>query len=79
MNKLNRYFGSMIFMVMLLNPVLVRSQESNEFPLFKTEYLTGSTILTERSFTSESLFGYMNGGAELYLEYGFDRLVVFPR
>ena len=29
-----------------------------------------------RSFTESSLYGYINGGAELYLEYGFDTLVV---
>jgi hypothetical protein len=29
-----------------------------------------------RTFTETSLYGYINGGAELYLEYGFDTLVV---
>jgi hypothetical protein len=29
-----------------------------------------------RTFTDASLYGYINGGAELYLEYGFDSLIV---
>jgi hypothetical protein len=29
-----------------------------------------------RIFTNESLYGYIDGGAELYLEYGFDSLLV---
>lgn len=29
-----------------------------------------------RTFTKESLYGYIDGGAELYLEYGFDTVVV---
>ncbi len=29
-----------------------------------------------RTFTEASLYGYINGGAELYLEYGFDTLLV---
>lgn len=29
-----------------------------------------------RTFTDASLYGYINGGAELYLEYGFDTLIV---
>jgi hypothetical protein len=29
-----------------------------------------------RTFTETSLYGYINGGAELYLEYGFDTLIV---
>ncbi len=38
--------------------------------------LPGIEITQTRTFTAESLYGYMNGGAELYLEYGFDTLVV---
>jgi len=38
--------------------------------------LSGIEITKTRTFTAESLYGYMNGGAELYLEYGFDTLVV---
>ncbi len=38
--------------------------------------LSGLDIKSEKIYTRESLFGYMNGGAELYLEYGFDRLAV---
>ena len=38
--------------------------------------LPGIETAKTRTFTSESLYGYMNGGAELYLEYGFDTLVV---
>jgi hypothetical protein len=38
--------------------------------------LPGIEISKTRTFTAESLYGYMNGGAELYLEYGFDTLVV---
>lgn len=38
--------------------------------------LYGNEITKARTFTAESLYGYMNGGAELYLEYGFDTLVV---
>jgi len=29
-----------------------------------------------RTYTDASLYGYINGGAELYLEYGFDTLTV---
>jgi hypothetical protein len=38
--------------------------------------LPGIETAKSRTFTAESLYGYMNGGAELYLEYGFDTLVV---
>jgi hypothetical protein len=38
--------------------------------------LPGIEIAKTRTFTAESLYGYMDGGAELYLEYGFDTLTV---
>lgn len=46
------------------------------FPYVNKNNLEEGKIKSERTYTAESLFGYMNGGAELYLEYGFDRLVV---
>jgi hypothetical protein len=38
--------------------------------------LPGIKIIQSRTFTGESLYGYIDGGAELYLEYGFDTLIV---
>jgi hypothetical protein len=38
--------------------------------------LPGIEVRATRTFTAESLYGYIDGGAELYLEYGFDTLVV---
>ncbi|MDR0661505.1 MAG: hypothetical protein LBG19_12130 [Prevotellaceae bacterium] len=33
------------------------------------------TVKRERTFTGEGLYGFMNGGADLYLEYGVQELV----
>ncbi|MEE4213509.1 MAG: DUF6599 family protein, partial [Bacteroidales bacterium] len=52
------------------------AQVPEGFPYINNDRLTEGRIKSERTYTKESLFGYMNGGAELYLEYGFDRLVV---
>ncbi len=38
--------------------------------------MTGVESAQSRIFTEASLYGYINGGAELYLEYGFDTLLV---
>lgn len=38
--------------------------------------IQGMDIIKKAEYTQESLFGYMNGGAELYLEYGFEKLQV---
>jgi hypothetical protein len=38
--------------------------------------MNGTVSVQTRTFTETSLYGYIDGGAELYLEYGFDTLVV---
>lgn len=38
--------------------------------------MNGVESAQSRTFTETSLYGYINGGAELYLEYGFDTLLV---
>lgn len=38
--------------------------------------MNGIESAQSRVFTETSLYGYINGGAELYLEYGFDTLIV---
>lgn len=38
--------------------------------------MNGVESARSRIFTEASLYGYINGGAELYLEYGFDTLLV---
>lgn len=48
----------------------------SSFPVIDTIDLPGVELTGTRSFTETSLYGYIDGGAELYLEYGFDSLVV---
>jgi len=40
------------------------------YPTIDESDLPGAKFYTERTYTSSSLFGYINGGAELYREYG---------
>jgi hypothetical protein len=52
------------------------SQSDGSFPSVDRNDLPGATIRPARTFTGSSLFGYIDGGAELYLEYGFSELWV---
>ena len=52
-------------------PLGVYSQLPDDFPAITAEDMPGAVVSSPRVFTGSSLFGYMNGGAELYLEYGF--------
>ena len=65
-----------LFIVTLFIAYTALSQVPEGFPCISEDRLERGKIKSERTYTKESLFGYMNGGAELYLEYGFDRMVV---
>jgi hypothetical protein len=41
------------------------------------DYIPGITSINTRFFDNDGLWGYINGGADLYLEYGFEQLTVF--
>ncbi len=47
------------------------SQVPEDFPSIDKNDLPGVKISSSRTFNGTSLFGYIDGGAELYLEYGF--------
>jgi hypothetical protein len=47
------------------------AQAPDYFPLISGHELPEATFKTPRTYSKNSLFGYINGGAELYLEYGF--------
>lgn len=47
-----------------------------EIPEITAEELPGFVLNRNESFNGGSLWGYINGGADIYLEYGFDILRV---
>lgn len=47
-----------------------------EMPKIIAENQDGIEVLNSREFKGSALWGYINGGADLYLEYGFDFLRV---
>lgn len=62
---------SLIMVCLLVVPAfqgLLRAQES--YPVIDTTDLPGARFTQPKTYTGASLFGYMNGGAELYREYG---------
>lgn len=60
-----------VICLMFFMPLGIYSQLPDDFPAVTAEDMPGAVVSIPRVFTGSSLFGYMNGGAELYLEYGF--------
>lgn len=65
----------LLFLLFLL-PVVSFSQLPENFPVIDKTDLPGAKFSSPRIFNSSALFGYINGGAELYLEYGFSTVSV---
>lgn len=71
-----RLISKVILFTLMVVSLNCEAQVDSSFPGVNANNLPGAEITTERLFKAESLFGYMNGGAELYLEYGFTKLAV---
>lgn len=51
-------------------------QVSGPLPVLTAGDLPEADITGTREYSDESLYGYIDGGAELYIEYGFDTLFI---
>lgn len=52
------------------------AQINEGLPAISKQDLPGATFSPLRTFSGESLYGYIDGGADLYLEYGFNEVTV---
>jgi len=64
-----KYFRILCFLFSL--PVICIAQAPDSFPVIDESDLPDAKFGIPKTYTRSSLYGYMNGGAELYLEYGF--------
>lgn len=63
----------LVWYFMLLGALLAAKgycQETASLPRINDDDLPGAHFLKGKVYSGSSLFGYMNGGAELFLEYG---------
>lgn len=61
-----------IIFVLLINVGL--TAQVKHFPKLSENDLAGLIITREQSYDGNGLWGYINGGADIFLEYGFDKL-----
>jgi hypothetical protein len=58
-------------LILLFNTQSCFSQIPGDFPSISKNDLADAKFTSSRIYNGTSLFGYIDGGAELYLEYGF--------
>ena len=59
-----------LFISLILTTLISQAQIDSLFPAIDKTSLPDARFQKARTFTPESLFEYMNGGAQLYQEYG---------
>ncbi|MBM4172719.1 MAG: hypothetical protein FJ214_12680, partial [Ignavibacteria bacterium] len=62
-----------IFLFLIIASSVINSQEA-PFPFLTTSDFPDFKIIRKESFDGDALWGYINGGADIFLEYGFDNL-----
>jgi hypothetical protein len=67
------YFS--IFLLLLISFKLSFAQAMDNFPSVSESDFIDLKISRANVYDGESLWGHINGGADLYLEYGFDKLL----
>jgi len=65
-----------LILFFLIVTTICQAQIQEDFPVLDNSDLPDARFQPGRHFTGESLFGYMNGGAELYREYGIVDAVI---
>ena len=61
----------LVSLILILGFPACFSQLPEDFPLVNKADLPEAKFSSSRTFNGTALFGYIDGGAELYLEYGF--------
>ena len=65
-----------LFNIFYLFQISLLGLPQEEMPKITAEDMESLEIINSREFNGNALWGYINGGADLYLEYGFDFLRV---
>ena len=60
-----------VLVILIFGFTVCFAQLPDSFPSIDKTDLPGSEFLSSRVFNGTSLYGYIDGGAELFLEYGF--------
>jgi hypothetical protein len=63
-----------IFFLFILSCNFLQAQ--NDIPQVTLSDIPGGVILRSEQFDGNSLWGYIDGGADIYLEYGFEKVSV---
>lgn len=65
----------LVFILLFTVSLQTSAQIDKDFPAPGADEAPGIKILQEKYYDGNALWGHIDGGADLYLEYGFDKLL----
>jgi hypothetical protein len=65
----------LFFVLLFTISIQTSAQIDKDFPAPSADEAPGIRILQEKYYDGNALWGHIDGGADLYLEYGFDKLL----
>lgn len=70
----NRFYYYILALFLIISSI--SAQTGDDFIKLKESDFPRSKIIREQVFDGNGLWGYINGGADIFLEYGFDKLLL---
>lgn len=64
-----------IFLLVMIEPFILFAQEEKDFPALSAMDIPNGKILQSSFYNGNALWGLIDGGADIFLEYGFDKLL----
>ena len=65
----------LILLSLLFIGISISAQVDKDFPSLTKSDIGNTEIIQEKYFDGTALWGHIDGGADLYIEYGFDKLL----
>jgi len=73
---MRRFLLLLIISFLCLLSVVNHAQADNDFPALTGNDIPSGRIIRASYFGGDALWGIIDGGADIYLEYGFDKLLL---
>ncbi len=73
---MSRFPFKLVYLFILIFSVLSRAQTDGDFPALTGNDIPTGKIIRASYFGGDALWGIIDGGADIYLEYGFDKLLL---
>lgn len=73
---MTKFMGNLLFLLVFGSALNIFAQSDSDFPALTEADIPDGKIVRAEYFPGDALWGIIDGGADIYLEYGFDKLLL---